>query len=330
MDNLQRKKRGRPRKNDITKVKPKQVKIKSDLLSELHEEIILRLPITSKDINKKDQTSSCHQNNQPQTEIFSPSSDDETCESESESDISDCENYTCKHCTNKDKQILALTKKIKSLETSSGLIERKTYPLDLDLIHIEGDKINIKEKSDLDCWWCSHPFETKPCFLPLKYSDEKYYVMGNFCSYNCVVAYSFDLRDYKVWERYSFIKDIHSKQTGIDKEIFASPRKEVLSNYSRGISIEEYRSTFFKNDKEYNLLIPPLIPITPLIEEELRDRNHAPTSKKRIALDNRQNLIANSHQLKRRNPLPHQKNTLEQTMGIKVKSKKKDKRKKKI
>ena len=43
---------------------------------------------------------------------------------------------------------------------------------------------------DHNCWWCAHPFDTRPVGYPIKHvrKNNPFHLMGYFCSYNCALA----------------------------------------------------------------------------------------------------------------------------------------------
>lgn len=60
------------------------------------------------------------------------------------------------------------------------------------------DKISTwPASSDKLCWNCCHPFLNVPAFLPIHTKGRDFEFYGNFCSWNCVKAYSQGLRTYR-------------------------------------------------------------------------------------------------------------------------------------
>ena len=47
--------------------------------------------------------------------------------------------------------------------------------------------INIYESKfkNSKCWWCKNHFKSHPLGLPKCYSNNKFLLEGNFCSFNC-------------------------------------------------------------------------------------------------------------------------------------------------
>lgn len=150
--------------------------------------------------------------------------------------------------------------------------EVKVYPSNLNLFDTNQNKITPK-KTNLCCWWCTCPFDNLPTYLPEKYSENKFYVSGCFCSFNCAGAYNLALGDNKVWDRYSLLKLMYyqinkDKINSIgDIDINIAGPKELLDKYGGPMSIEEYRKNSKILGREYHKLIPPFIPINLGFEE---------------------------------------------------------------
>jgi hypothetical protein len=54
------------------------------------------------------------------------------------------------------------------------------------------DGAEYPDKWDFNCWWCCHPFDTKPVGCPVAFSKQNNYykLSGYFCSFNCARAWS--------------------------------------------------------------------------------------------------------------------------------------------
>lgn len=172
----------------------------------------------------------------------------------------------------KYEEILDKFKKYSYLEdkiTDNGMIDKKYYIANSELYDISGN--GWKESTKSHCWWCSHSFETVPVGLPNKYclKEKKFFLYGCFCSFNCAHAYNLELKDYKIWERYSllnYMKKIIFKDDNV-KIITSAPPKEILELYGGTFTIEAYRNTSISIPKEYFHLLPPMIPMFSVIEE---------------------------------------------------------------
>ena len=203
-----------------------------------------------------------------------------------------------------------LTKFNKLCNEYNNVIERdKVFP-----IFLEFNEYNKKKKwpnsNNIDCLWCCHSFDTFPFGIPIKNYDDTFYMFGNFCSAECCAAYNFDnVNTCESYERYSLINYLYSN----NKEIKLAGPRLSLKKFGGQLSINEFRKNNNVYNKNYKLLIPPMISLIPLIEEvNLTDEN--------INIDNNDNLfnLDNELKLKRSKPLPDNYNTLETCMNLKL------------
>ena len=153
-----------------------------------------------------------------------------------------------------DKTHIFINNKIKVSSTNIEFVNYKT-------------KEQLPEKTHQHCQWCTCTFDTSPIPLPLSKIDNKYYVTGCFCSFNCALAYNFDKKYTNKWEYSALLhllyKTIHKKYT----KILPAPPKELLKIYGGPLTIEEYRKNLQTNDTSYHILYPPIISSTPIVEE---------------------------------------------------------------
>ncbi len=147
--------------------------------------------------------------------------------------------------------------------------------LNMKLFNVNKDnKCDIGEKTKFACWWCTYNFENIPCFIPEKYNDGKFYVFGNFCSYNCALAYILKDDDYKVANRVALIKRLYSELYETNDPLFASPPKELLNKFGGPMTIEEYRNAQQKIElKEYKMKFNNIVQIPFHFEEINREYN---------------------------------------------------------
>lgn len=310
----QPKRRGRPRKNnqivEKTTKKTKAPSQNSDTPNE--EEIILRLPITLKDLGLKKKDTGDKSSSPPNTNIFTIT--DMSYDSSPSSEEFSIKNF--KELTTKLKELetenLTLKEELKKWRSSKskieeGDLENKVVKMDIDYIDHETGKQIVVEKTNIECWWCRHTFETMPCFIPEKCVNGTYYVWGNFCSYNCATAYNFDVDDYKTWNRYCLIKKLYNKIYSNFDEVPVAGTWQSLKKCGGSKTIEEFRQNAKTNLKEYRFVMPPMACVVPMIEESCTDHHIRNMHVKNM----NSNLI-----LKRNKPLPSSKNTLIESMGI--------------
>lgn len=292
--------RGRPKKTLITQISPIKPKPNKNIAKCENEELILHLPIRSIDIknsinNNEDNTSETDKNvftlnaetaNEKNVVTFTDMSD-------TDSDIK----YN-RIVQEKDKTIKSLKKELDEIKNINNNKDTIYYPLDLDFVNIkDGNKI-IPKNLNIACWWCTYEFNGAPCFLPDKYYNGKYYIFGNFCSYNCAAAYNMSLGDYKCWDRHSLINKLFNYINDTDSNVNIAPPKEILKKFGGYMSIEEYRKNASLNNKEFRLIIPMFEYISPVIEETTRmDQND---------INNKDGKL----KLKRSKPLPNQNDSI--------------------
>ena len=174
------------------------------------------------------------------------------------------------------------------------------------------------EQVNIYCWHCCHPFKTRPVSIPIRYVNEKFYVYGVFCSYNCAAAYNLNSNDYNKNEKHQLLSLMYSKLYNISNftEIYPAPPKEILQIFGGNVTIDEYRKNFITNNKEFKLIIPPLISIIPQVEETKRK-----IKKKEEYIPLNQNMVDNMNynlKLKRNKTTTTNKTTLVELMGLSV------------
>jgi hypothetical protein len=132
--------------------------------------------------------------------------------------------------------------------------------------------------TDISCWWCCHPFDNYPMYMPIKYDSLRavYKVKGIFCSFNCSYSYGFN---HKPSVNVSLLKTLRNELRSLygvnpDKKCFhnydrkilkKAPPKEILKKFGGTVSIQEYRDGFETIDFKINSY--PMVYIPHQIEE---------------------------------------------------------------
>ena len=294
-----KKKRGRPKKSQQL-LNPTSSKIKiNDVLFE-QEEIILHLSgISSYDIQSFKNTENT--NTDKKIEIIHNESEDEyDDELEIKKEIKkEVKKEVKKEDTQDDvwndinyKQYGIIIKKLKEENdklkkylidiTPMYFTEVKTYPVELKIFDVNDDEI-IPKKTHINCWWCTYKFDCLPSFIPDKYHNNKFYVFGCFCSFNCAGAYNLGINDNRVWERYALMKQLYyminkdNISSISDIEINIAGPKELLEKYGGPMTIEEYRKNSKILGREYHKLMPPFLPINVGFEETTNSKTNSKT-----------------------------------------------------
>jgi hypothetical protein len=289
---------------DYTKVNLQSLNIDDDC-------IIAHLPIRVSDIdneyNDKEETTEIEKNIiQSSSPLYTPAEE------------SVLEN--CKHCEKNLKTIEYLNSKIDDLEQNSieniMINAKKIYKLTLNLLDMDG---NIYNNNNVCCWWCCNTFEGDAIGLPEKYYQEKFYLFGIFCSFNCALAYNINMNDGKIWERYNLLHFLYKKMFNIDIKISPAPPKELLTMFGGQLTIEEFRkkTQYLGNfSKSFRILLPPMTTIFPIVEETLKDNTMNNKERLKPIPLNEIKIHRSDLKLKRTKPLNKYKNSLERVINM--------------
>lgn len=132
----------------------------------------------------------------------------------------------------------------KSKNTKIDILEPKKSIRVIKMIrHSNGEKREIPKQTNIWCWWCCHPFDTIPRFLPTKHDEirNRFQVIGNFCSWSCVKAYDINENQNNNGKMLlsSLVKTIHGKT----HKIHSAPPRAALKVFGGDMTIEEFRRT---------------------------------------------------------------------------------------
>jgi hypothetical protein len=261
------KKRGRPPK---TEIKSKPIILEQPKET---EELVLYLPLTDKQndftINDTEYSQSRITTNKESSDELSEDIQDSVEVTANNDDI----NKLINEIKKRDiiiKNLKDNLKNFKSCQQDNILnINKNTKKtlINLGLITLNDNKLVVAETSKYACWWCCHNFDTYPIFLPEKYVNNKYHVFGNFCSFSCVLAYNETLNDYRKHIREGLIRKLYKDIFNIECEIKPAGPKEILEKFGGPISIDNYRDPKTITTKNFNITIPPQIPLLSYFEE---------------------------------------------------------------
>jgi hypothetical protein len=260
-------KRGRPRKNSVI---PTKAKTYIEPSKTIEEDIILHLPLSKRDVEEQ----KIYDSNNDGMELIKTECN-EHFSSDSSNEVNVSNSITVKQLMkiidDKNKIIECLEEKIKKISNCSDVsvnIPKNITIHELTNIFEHNDKneIIIPEHTTNACLWDTCEINGTPCFLPDKFSDNKFYVIGCFCSLNCAMAYNLSLDDYRVNERYSLLKWLYGKTQEI---IVPSPSFKILRKFGGKLTIDEYRQKLKCNDTEYRIISAPMTYIRQTLEERI-------------------------------------------------------------
>jgi len=308
------KKRGRKPKEKIYSVSSPVLNVNENI----DENIILHLPISQYSIDNIDCDSLLAYNMDENQEAVEPNPYEPEM------------NYQMISGTNNKKTIKKIEEDMsketkKDPENLSEILQtddnKEKKLIKRNLVNIMYEFIDGNNRTDwpkntnIYCMWCCHPFDSVPCALPEKMLNNKFYLSGCYCSFNCAAAHNFDQKKYNMWESYTLLNLLYKKiyETAYIKIKLAPPRN-VLKIFGGFLNVEEFRKNFLIN-KEYSVILPPMISLVPTIEEHIfEDINN---NSLYIPLDE-DDVQKATLKLKREKPLTDPRKTLESYMDLKI------------
>lgn len=170
--------------------------------------------------------------------------------------------------------------------------------------------------TSINCYWCCHRFNNVPFGIPVKFSNEKFFVIGCFCSLECCAAYNMahHTSTDEMWERYMLINML-ARKIGYKNIVKPSPNRLTLKLFGGHMEIDEFRM-YCLTSKIVILNYPPMMTVTQQIEEVnecdiTNDYKYIPIDTDRI----------NKYKMKLKKQMPAKKtNTLDHTMNLQISS----------
>ena len=256
------KKRGRKPKNIIDNINAKEHLIfksnNNEKNSYLDNNLILHLKISSNDllnIQKNNKTPIPYECDDNYSLIENKINNSDNC-------INDYQDNNYFQSKNKNND----TKSEKFLEKYNHcFLKKNVYDTFNSFVYSKNNVWPIQ--TNISCLWCVHMFENIPCGIPLKFLNNKFYLKGCFCSFNCAASYIFDKNEYNKWEQYSLLNLLYSKINKKTIKIKLAPDREILKIFGGILNIEEFRQNFNDINIHFKINLPPLIAIIPKVEE---------------------------------------------------------------
>lgn len=132
-------------------------------------------------------------------------------------------------------------------------------------------KFNTSNSSKSVCWNCCHCINNEVLSQPIKYENNVFTTVGNFCSYSCISRYIIDSNESSenIFNKLSTLNLYYNiKNNTKSKSVTPAPSKLVLKMFGGYMDIEEYR---LKNE-EYliNTYIEPIVKCIDISVKELQ------------------------------------------------------------
>ncbi len=142
----------------------------------------------------------------------------------------------------------------------------------IDDIDNNYDNINGKNISEV-CWNCCHSFNNNILGLPLRYNNNRFYTVGDFCSLECAARYAYENYN-NIYEIMNTINLYNNMILNNNNKVNLAPNKLVLKKFGGNIEIDEYRNN---NNNIYNINLPIIIHVNNNIskyEHKYNDKNN--------------------------------------------------------
>lgn len=126
------------------------------------------------------------------------------------------------------------------------------------------DERQWPDRTNIYCWHCVHPFDSKPVPVPLSYDQRKqtFKVFGCFCSFNCAKAYILGrMSGPSVHTCCSLLTFLHRKvmQIKTHRPIKKAPPVTALNVFGGPLTIQEFRNACGDEIQTVNQLQFPLV-----------------------------------------------------------------------
>ncbi len=194
-----------------------------------------------------------------------------------------------------DGEIKFLKKKIDELNMKLNKYEK----------NLKQSIVQCDDNNNTRCWWDTYTILSPSVKMPESYFNGIFNCIGNFCSWECMMAYNIDINDENISKRTSLIYMMYKKTYNQYKEIKQAPSWKVLIDYGGILTIDEFRNNLTINCLEYNYIKPPIISRISYVEK-------IPIKKEEPDAIKNEDLV-----LKRNKPLKSSKYNLESIMGLK-------------
>lgn len=177
----------------------------------------------------------------------------------------------------------------------------------------------LPENTDVACFWDCHSFRGMPCVIPTKIEEDIWHVYGNFCSPECAAAYLFNERmdSHVQWERFALLNRLYAEG---GNAVRLAPARSVLRLFGGTLDVTEYRAILSDRRMRIDVMSPPMISITQVMDTKPIDFYDASVKNNFIPweMDRMNRPGAQGLRLRRTKPVAEKEATLEWCMGIKA------------
>lgn len=179
------------------------------------------------------------------------------------------------------------------------------------------------QRTNIYCFNCSHSFDHMPASLPFKYQNGIFYVYGCFCYPECAAAFNFNesICVENVHENYNLLNLMYRKiYNDPNYRVKIASHRTCLKIFGGNLDIDKYRESFNNKYINHNIIMPPVISIIPIQEENnimYYKRNLQTTiHNNNKGYDGAYKNKDKDYILKRSKPVVNKQNTLDSCMNI--------------
>ena len=148
--------------------------------------------------------------------------------------------------------------------------------------------------TDVCCWWCCHPCNTRPIGLPVKQVKDVFIVKGCFCSFSCALAYAHGRSNSELLKEKPLLLYMHKILTGGNmtaNPLQRAPQRELLQMFGGPMTIEEFRAS---SGTSRDILCAPLYPLGMFTENVSKVRSYIPKASEARARKQAESLEYNT------------------------------------
>lgn len=178
----------------------------------------------------------------------------------------------------------------------------------------------LPETSSAACFWCCHPFTTRPVVLPIRDTGEHLIVSGNFCCPECALAHLFDIHQdsHTRWEQMALLYRVYGQACG--GKIHPAPPRSSLKLFGGILAIQDYRALIHSHSVRVDIHLPPMVSILATMDTKPIDFYDASLTKNvsetvRERLQKAEEVL----RLKRTKPLKAWESTLDACINLRIK-----------
>lgn len=180
----------------------------------------------------------------------------------------------------------------------------------------------LPEKTDIYCFWCSHPFEGRPVVIPQACVESVWKVYGNFCCPSCALSYLMNqtMDTHLRWERIALLNRLYGASVG--GRIYPAPARETLTAFGGSFSISEYRALIDDHRVRVDINYPPMVSILASMDTKPIDF-YETSIKNTFATGGVADRFAKAEEglkLRRTKPLKDRESTLDSCLNISIRA----------